>query len=185
MPTFRKMGRLSECKLSRPPTANPPSYGWRFNAKHLRKLRQASGDTTHGKNVIVAFISTLLSTRCPSAISRFVISIIVNALKGATFGPLSHVVGKVNKRTPSFTNSYAPTSVILKFYNIRICAASNHSCPNPVQFGSCESFPDAIKFCLGHDIGYFSVAFKWRACGYNHRSLRKSWQNYPARQQFA
>jgi len=89
-----------------------------------------------GDIAIGAGISSLLLERCPSTISRLIITVVINAIKGMVFSwTPSYVFNECGKRmSPFLTDTNSPTAIIRKKSIFRINGALNHLLPN-VVFG--------------------------------------------------
>ena len=87
------------------------------------------------KKPVVPFVGTLLDCGFPTAISGFVISIIINSSNRSAIGFGAHVGEEVFKPEPPLADFYSSTSVIWKAFHMRIKAAFFHFVPCPV-FGS-------------------------------------------------
>ena len=76
----------------------------------------------------------LLSLRRPSTISRFVMSIGVNAVnRMLRRGPRSHVgIEGTEVVTPSFAHRYPSAAVVMKNFRVRVVAPLDHARPYPV-----------------------------------------------------
>ena len=74
-------------------------------------------------------VSVLLYSSCPSTVTRFVISVVINAVQKCAFWPLSHVCKKQSEVVPSITDQDPSRAVILKTDVIRICATFVHFSP--------------------------------------------------------
>jgi len=75
----------------------------------------------------VAPVFVLLFLNGPSAVSRLIVSVIVDPVKRSAGRPFSHVCNEIPKTfTPSFANGDASGSVMLISAIRRIAASSNH-----------------------------------------------------------
>ncbi len=100
------------------------------------------GMRLHGfsKRILISGIQRLFSSRRPSTISRFVISIVVDSIKRKAERPIAHIRTKLLKAsspwrnaTPLFANRNTATTPILVVRAVRIGAALNHACPSVVK----------------------------------------------------
>lgn len=79
-------------------------------------------------------IGNLLRSRCPSAISRLVVAVVVLALDGVGFArTLAHVGEKrLEALPPAFANRDPATTVPVEPFVLRVCAPSDHGAPTIV-----------------------------------------------------
>lgn len=82
----------------------------------------------------LATIIDLLCPCCPSAISRFVIAVIINAINRKPFGPNSHINKKVSEIRPSLTNCNPASAVIGVAWIERIKASLENAFPRSVSW---------------------------------------------------
>jgi len=75
------------------------------------EFRKTSRDSIHGKNAIRAPISRLSFWRVPTAISGFIISIVVFTLQAQSGWRFSHVSEEIFKSHPSLANFNSPCPV--------------------------------------------------------------------------
>lgn len=99
------------------------------------QLRNTTRYPLDCENAISSHISHLLLSRRPSAISRLVISIIVDAVKGQSRRLVPHVLKKVFEFHPPLANRDSPASVIFKRRPLRVRAPLNHVPPAYVSRG--------------------------------------------------
>lgn len=100
--------------------------------KMLTQFDQASSNSIDRKNPIGSSVSSLLSFSCPLAISRLVVSVVVDSFNGESFGTNSHVIKKVPKIKPRLAHLYSSTSVVGIFSVFWIVASSQHVRPTLV-----------------------------------------------------
>lgn len=72
----------------------------------------------------------LIFSGSPYAISRFIVSVIIESFKSESVRSIAHICVKVFKRFPALCNTYASSAIICKTFNIRIFAAINHCSPS-------------------------------------------------------
>lgn len=81
-----------------------------------------------------ASILRLLFTRCPPAVARFVVTVVVYPLQRQALRPLTHVGKEVLERmAPAATHSNAATTVVLPRPIIGIGTTLAHGEPNPIR----------------------------------------------------
>jgi hypothetical protein len=83
-----------------------------------------------------SFIQCLLLRGGPTAVARFVVAVVVDAINRKSIGPLAHVGKELFKRIPSSAYRNSPSSIVLKVLTAWIGASFNHSSPNTISFGS-------------------------------------------------
>lgn len=75
-------------------------------------------------------ILCLFRPRSPFAVSRFVVAVVVYALKSQFWGrPLPHVVKKVLKTKPPLTHGYSSPAVVAEIFALRVKASLLHRLP--------------------------------------------------------
>ena len=77
-------------------------------------------------------ITCLRPTTCPATIPRFVITVVVNAVKCHTVRTSAHIQKECLKRTPSFTDSDASTAVTRVCCSERIQTPLSHREPRSI-----------------------------------------------------
>ena len=93
----------------------------RFTKQHVADRR--------GDNARRAPVSRLRGHTSPSAIFRFVVSLIVNTINRRAAGALPHVGKKVLKNLPPVANGYATPAVVVERGVFRILASVAHGRP--------------------------------------------------------
>jgi len=85
----------------------------------------------------------LLNRRCsPSAVTRFVIAVVVNTVKRGVFRSLPHISDEVFKRlSPSLADSNSASAIVGVSSGATAQAAANHS------------VPDSVDNTFGHPVG--------------------------------
>lgn len=79
-------------------------------------------------------IQRLLFSRGPAAISRFIVAIVVNALKSESFWAVSHIVKKSGEViAPAVADFNSASAVIAESMIGRSVASAYHSCPYPIN----------------------------------------------------
>lgn len=105
-----------------------------LEAATFRKFYGKMFATFNGDDPRNPLISLLLFSRCPAAIFRSVVSVVVLAVKRVSVWPRPHVN---NERcvtvSPSFAHGNSTPSVILPLLEISLCASADHSLPNGIQ----------------------------------------------------
>lgn len=109
-------------------------YSININPKMFTKFRQATSDSTNRQDSIASRISGLFLSSGPSAITRFVISVVVNAIQGKPGRCFSHVREKTSEIIPSCTDRNSTSSITMKRIFLRIIAAFNHVSPHNHSF---------------------------------------------------
>lgn len=129
-------------KLNRQRTFNRPStvkpavdYGW-FYSENDRPILRAKRGSVFSQHAVPSRVPHLLRLHDPSAISRLVISIVVNAINGVFWAwSLSHIGEKVSERQPAVANGYSTTTVSCKLWPSLSCASSHDPFPNAILAG--------------------------------------------------
>jgi len=99
--------------------------------KLAAKFFHARGYSINRENSIRVHILHLLNVRCPSAVSRLVISIIVwISINGFSDWTSAHISKEVLKRFPSLTYQNSFSSVMFKTSSFWICTPLNHAHPS-------------------------------------------------------
>jgi len=98
--------------------------------------RQRFAESRH--NVAALFnqftaVGILITNGRPSAISRFVIAVVVDTIKRVVFRTLAHVGKKVIEFSPTFTNANTATTVMFPSSGFGISAPLQHGVPRSVS----------------------------------------------------
>ena len=152
--------RASQDVANGPSILNPVPQCSELDSSSQRPVCQAEGFSIMRQQNVAPLISSLFATRCPSAISGFVISIIVDAVNRMLEArSWTHIGYEILERIfPSGTHSDSTAAVSGEVERIRIKAPSLHQAPNAV-FRSFRSTMCALAVC-----GYPSVFAAARTC---------------------
>lgn len=127
---------------------NTTSQGVRIDTQTGRPFCQQKGLAVIGQCTLAVSVLRLLLARSPLDIVRFIVAVIVDAIKRESWRRISHVGVEVFKRLkPSRANSDSAFTVILKGWVLRIIAALFNAAPNTVC--SSESFAVSRRGCAG------------------------------------
>ncbi len=149
------VNRLEKCPLNRPTTPQSCSDTMGAYPKVGAHIHKASRDSIDRKDSIAALVATRRFPRGPSAIARFVIAVVVDAVNLHPFGAFSKIAQERRKFLPCPVISDAPTTVVLKLRGVWIGAALLHRIPRSISSGL---IPPAIVTMLdGHNSGPFVV----------------------------
>ena len=118
---------------------SPQQCGW-GNLDFPGPLVQSLRFTIERQFSIRACVISLLKGACPTAVVRFVISVVVFSIQTLSGRRFSHVGVKVFEGQPSFTHNDSSTSVIFRLPNVRIMASSHHR------------FPQIVNPCFRHTV---------------------------------
>lgn len=91
-------------------------------------------------------IAHLFSTCSPSTVARFVVSIVINSIKGMNFGwAQSHIGQEVIELVPSFTDSDSSCAITVKHWLACIAASTIHIKPCPIFWrATCAPFSESM-----------------------------------------
>lgn len=104
--------------------------------KNTAQILEASRRSIHGENPSVSGVSGLFKTGSPLHISRFIISVIVDALYAVDFRSWANMINKCLKGfSPFWANSNAPSSVIRVLRVPFVKASLDHGLPHAVLLG--------------------------------------------------
>lgn len=107
------------------------------DSEFLSHFNQRKRDASDRHQSNVSAISILFSASSPTAISGFVIPVIVDAVNGVRGGrPELHVFEKTFIPIPSLTNTYSPTAIIYECFVSGIGASAMHSAPRFIGRGA-------------------------------------------------
>lgn len=84
-------------------------------------------------NKSISFIVGLLCYASPSAIARLIVAVVVDPVKSGAFWSIAHILNKLDKIAPSFTNAYASCTVIFKLVTVWIVAPRPHAGPDLIK----------------------------------------------------
>lgn len=117
------------------------------HATLVRPLREGLCSTVNSQAPVVAFVVALDFMRRPSAITRFVVAVIVDAIDRVARWALSHVGQKIDERvTPSVAHGNTTCAVVMVTVVAREVAAAFRSIPRVIcsGWGSESSDIDAM-----------------------------------------
>lgn len=117
-----------------PPATESPVNSIVVDASYLRPLAHTFGLAIQCECSIRCAVAHLLSVRCPSAVARLVVSVVILAVNRVfRRGAWTHVFQKRIKRSsPSWANRNSSSAVIRKCVVAMVFAAVNHSAPHAV-----------------------------------------------------
>ena len=100
----------------------------------LRPILYAEGNPSINKDVVCGLVSSLLFTCSPSAVGRFVISIVVDSFNGVVFGwSRTHILEELrsaDQSKPSVAHAYPPSTVSMIPVGSRVVATLSHIVPS-------------------------------------------------------
>jgi hypothetical protein len=133
-------------------------------------LNHATRETSYGVSGVAASVSRLLACRFPAAVSRLVITVVVDSPQAEPRLGFAHVREKILEKDPSVANSNAASSIPMEILKLRVTAAGPHVGPNSVNpsagssvckvgfDASCDA--KATRECFSrHNDGQFIVVF--------------------------
>jgi hypothetical protein len=105
-----------------------------FSTPHSQRLSA----TLKGKHFIVAFVIGLLQWQRPFHVVRLIIAIVVNAFERVfRGGAIAHVSTEILKRiSPTRTHCYAPFTVVLKRFYVRVFGTRYDVRPNAIHLST-------------------------------------------------
>src|SRR6266496_1342899 len=84
--------------------------------------------------ISMSLIAVLLRSRCPLAIGRFVMPVVVDSFETQPWRALAHVLYKILERlSPSFTNGNSSAAIVLVAFQVLISASLNHTKPRLIS----------------------------------------------------
>ena len=127
--------RLGNCSFFRPVHLESVRNKTGIASESSSPLSQGHGDPFVGYKFTSAGVVLLLLYRCPPAIFRRVVAIVVDAVNRVIGGRFfAHIRKKVRKGIyPFITDSNTPASVIMKTFVIFVATAVFHAHPNRVK----------------------------------------------------
>lgn len=138
MTSLSQPGCLSGSKhrsLWLPPLAQSSTNGSLWSSRPICPLGDSKGFTRNLYNPRCSAVIGLFFSSGPTAVARFVVSVIVNSFQSQSARLCSHIGKKKDKRVPPIANRNAPTSVSFKPRNIWVSATRQHCSPNCVCGG--------------------------------------------------
>lgn len=128
--------------FQRPVTIKPVQNGAKVNAKSRTPFFYGKGQTIVGDEAIASPVFALFLLCCPSAVARFVVSVVVYTIKRMierwTF---AHIREKIIKGIPSLANGYSSTAIVFPRTKARVATARPHSNPSAML--------RALRFLMG------------------------------------
>lgn len=124
-------GGLGECALNSPTIFKPSKQEGFRNMKPFSPFRNSKIKIFKREDFVISLISRLLNSRSPSAVTRLIVSVIVDPIKRMLrAGLFSHIFQKVKERIhPAGANSNSASSIILISFISRIKATFSHAHP--------------------------------------------------------
>lgn len=143
--------RLSESVMNRPMAFDKPilNEAGRYSS-NFRPLGEIQSSPIVRQQAICSLVVCLFFSGGPSAVSRFVVPVIVDAVNGMTVRRHSHVVNEELERcTPSFTDVDSAPTIEMEVFSFRIGATVSHAAPytessmitEPVRLIGWNQFP--------------------------------------------
>ena len=111
-----------------------------FYSRHLRYLNQRSLCSFIAISMNAPAIICLLPLRGPSAILRFIISIIIYSIKAFSLWPVAHILKKIIEIVPTLANFNSSATILFKSMCTFSIASLDHGIPNIINFGCIEVF---------------------------------------------
>lgn len=144
-------GSLNSVLLGPSENVDPASNRPAFNSKHVGPFGNGLCFVVYGYKTVSSRVSALVGSRCPTAISWLVVSIVVDSIKRMLFArALTHVIVKSVKRDlPRIANFYSSSSPISKVFVFFITASLFHILPPSV----CYAFRHSVRFWCALVVG--------------------------------
>lgn len=127
------LNRLSKSAFGRPTPDYSCLCGTVSDTEYFGKVSQTTSDAANGKKAIISRVAGLFSSSGPTAISRFVIAIVVDAVNRLANGALAHIGKKILELIPSFTNTNSSAPIVFVLRNMFVSAPGTHTCPTSVS----------------------------------------------------
>ena len=133
----------------RPPEGNTLTNRYSRYPEFFRPCREALGPPVVLDDDICPTIPALLFMSSPSAIPRFVVSVIVDAVQGCALWSWPHVVAKcLKRRAPSVAHHNATTTIVAVLRVLFSVAAISHSFPAS-KFRRIRTAMSSCRFSVG------------------------------------
>jgi hypothetical protein len=132
LPWFRNY-RLGKTSFVSPPGSLPIGDDLLANAELCGPISRAKSLIAERQKDVGSTVASLFESRCPSAVARLVIAVVVNALKCQLRRGFSHIGKKIFVSSPSVANRNPATSIGGIFLFIRIKAALAHAHPQAMR----------------------------------------------------
>jgi hypothetical protein len=117
---------------------------------------EAHGPSVNGEPLIEARVSNLLILRRPAAVTRVVISVVVNTVKRMFLWARTHIGDKGLIGAPSFADGYTASSIAWKVSGVWVSAPLMHSGPDSVLAPSVATGGRSVRGVPDHK--HFSVS---------------------------
>lgn len=96
----------------------------------------------------LALVIPLLFPRCPPAVARFVIAVIINAIERQSIRARSHISEEIGEQSPTRTDGYTAPTPIQISGRLRIGASIEHLRPRRVSWCFDPAFfPYSSRLC--------------------------------------
>lgn len=127
-------------------------YSVSLESAQISKINCLIGDSVNCNCSGYALIPLLFASCRPSAIPRFVITIVVEPIKHVAGRLVAHIGSKVFKCLPSIANRYSSSSIVAPLAHRRVFATVDHPFPCTVK-----RVPTFRLFC-GHALSIAHMA---------------------------
>lgn len=136
------------------------------NTEFLCPIHERHGAPIVRQNSCGSLVSSLLFHRCPTAIARFVVAVVVLAFNSHPSWTLTHVGKEVSEVSPSLADGDSPAAVMFERFAVWIAAPLNHRVPghvhaglrHPVLLAVAATTLDCPKVLLVHSVEVSTVA---------------------------
>ncbi len=129
--------RLRDRTFCAPSQFDSGVYGVRGEPIFARPFRQAHCAPIQGQASIPRHISVLLLVGGPSAVTRLVVAVVIDAVKCVSRWALAHVREEHIESVPLTAYTNASSSVAIKSLIARVAASVAHVCPDRVFTSVC------------------------------------------------
>jgi len=146
-------------KFCWPPASKPRSESVRANSSMLRSLDKAHVFTLVIYNHIRAFVSLIVLVRHPSHIARFVMSVVVDAVKSPAFRKVAHIGIKSGEVVPPLAHLDSPSTIVSVVRALAVAAAVDHGLPPMVDSGASHSVTSESLCCAFFSPASTAIAY--------------------------
>ena len=124
------MNAFSQCAINTPAsTVYPLENGGVVNADLSRPLGKRLGFPVVSKQRVRTLVVHLIDAVRPSAIARFIVAVVIDALNRVTFWAITHVCVKGSKGLPLWTNGDSTPTINRVLVVVRVAASRLHVAP--------------------------------------------------------
>lgn len=131
--------RSENCALWVPSSVDARSNSRTANAADTPPLWGSFGLAANCQPAVVALVVSLLKLSSPSAIARFVVAVVIDALDFVARRRIAHICIERGEGSPAFTDCNAASAIVFVRLRVRVIASISHPRPNNIDLSAFHS----------------------------------------------